>query len=198
MYAGKIVSKTMLVKPHQKDKVSCEFLLFVISCFHFLPYKNSALCFNFILNVIFFYISWQMTQEISIHRTLGHKHIVGFESYFEDSDNVYVILELCRRRVSITVFCTSLAADFLQLSHLSSCDLKGLCLVGFGNIYSDVVFTEGAMMVNKKFDWKLSIFSRHCFLAMIFSQCFFNTNRYYHTAFIAEFNTCMNHTYYWE
>lgn len=43
----------------------------------------------------------KMTQEISIHRTLSHKHIVGFESYFEDSDNVYIILELCRRRVSI-------------------------------------------------------------------------------------------------
>ena len=145
----------------------------------------------------YFFISWQMTQEISIHRTLGHKHIVGFESYFEDSDNVYVILELCRRRVSTTVLCTSLAADFLLLSHLSLYDLKGLCLVGFGNIYSNAVFTEGAMMVHKKFDWKLSIFTRHCFLAMIFSQCFFNTDRYCHTTFIAEYNTCMNHTYYW-
>jgi len=41
-----------------------------------------------------------MTQEIHIHGNLGHKHIVGFESHFEDSDNVYIILELCRRRVS--------------------------------------------------------------------------------------------------
>lgn len=41
-----------------------------------------------------------MTQEIHIHRNVKHPHIVGFESYFEDSDNVYVILELCRRRVS--------------------------------------------------------------------------------------------------
>lgn len=40
----------------------------------------------------------KMTQEINIHRSVFHKHIVGFESFFEDSENVYVLLELCRRR----------------------------------------------------------------------------------------------------
>ena len=42
----------------------------------------------------------QMTQEISIHRSVSHKHIVGFHGFFEDNDNVYILLELCRRRVS--------------------------------------------------------------------------------------------------
>lgn len=41
-----------------------------------------------------------MTQEISIHRSVSHKHIVKFHSFFEDMDNVYILLELCRRRVS--------------------------------------------------------------------------------------------------
>lgn len=59
IFAGKIVSKTLLVKQHQKDK---------------------------------------MTQEISIHRQVAYKHIVKFHSFFEDSDNVYILLELCRRR----------------------------------------------------------------------------------------------------
>ncbi|XP_064635571.1 serine/threonine-protein kinase PLK1-like [Lineus longissimus] len=57
--AGKIVPKSLLVKQHQKDK---------------------------------------MTQEINIHRSLNHKHIVGFFGFFEDNDNVYILLELCRRR----------------------------------------------------------------------------------------------------
>jgi len=43
----------------------------------------------------------QMTQEINIHRSVGHKHIVGFHGFFEDSSNVYILLELCRRRVRI-------------------------------------------------------------------------------------------------
>lgn len=41
----------------------------------------------------------KMTQEISIHRSLKHKHVVGFYGFFEDVLNVYIVLELCRRRV---------------------------------------------------------------------------------------------------
>ncbi|MPC62187.1 Serine/threonine-protein kinase PLK1 [Portunus trituberculatus] len=59
IFAGKIVAKSLLLKPHQKEK---------------------------------------MSQEICIHRSLKHKHLVAFHSYFEDPDNVYIILELCRRR----------------------------------------------------------------------------------------------------
>ncbi len=41
-----------------------------------------------------------MQQEVTIHQSLNHKHIVQFFSYFEDENNVYIILELCRRRVT--------------------------------------------------------------------------------------------------
>ncbi|XP_067014592.1 serine/threonine-protein kinase polo [Anabrus simplex] len=40
----------------------------------------------------------KMTQEITIHRSLNHKHVVGFHSFFEDVHNIYIVLELCRRR----------------------------------------------------------------------------------------------------
>ncbi|XP_065164493.1 serine/threonine-protein kinase polo isoform X2 [Atheta coriaria] len=59
VYAGKIVSKTLMQKQNQRDK---------------------------------------MTQEIAIHQSLRHKHIVGFNGFFEDVHNIYVVLELCRRR----------------------------------------------------------------------------------------------------
>ena len=42
-----------------------------------------------------------MSQEISIHRSVNHKHIVGFHGFFVDNNNVYILLELCRRRVII-------------------------------------------------------------------------------------------------
>lgn len=50
-----------------------------------------------------------MSMEIAIHRSVGqkravhsetHKQIVGFHGFFEDSDYIYILLELCRRRVS--------------------------------------------------------------------------------------------------
>jgi serine/threonine protein kinase len=37
----------------------------------------------------------QLNTEIKIHRTLLHQHIVHFELYFEDPENVYILLELC-------------------------------------------------------------------------------------------------------
>lgn len=59
VYAGKIVSKKLMAKHNQREK---------------------------------------MSQEIAIHRELNHKHVVGFKGFFEDSFNIYIILELCRKR----------------------------------------------------------------------------------------------------
>src|SRR5690348_18405118 len=57
--ACKIVSKSLLIKSHQREK---------------------------------------MAQEISIHRDLKHEFIVKFFSYFEDDNNVYILLELCTKK----------------------------------------------------------------------------------------------------
>ncbi|KAI1291872.1 Serine/threonine-protein kinase PLK1 [Halotydeus destructor] len=40
----------------------------------------------------------KMSQEISIHRAVRHKHIVEFHTYFEDKDFIYIVLELCSKR----------------------------------------------------------------------------------------------------
>ena len=61
VFAGKIVPKSMIMKPHQREK---------------------------------------MTSEITIHQSLDHANVVGFRGFFEDEDFVFVVLELCRRRVS--------------------------------------------------------------------------------------------------
>jgi len=37
----------------------------------------------------------KLMSEIKIHRALHHENIVGFEHFFEDEDNVYILLELC-------------------------------------------------------------------------------------------------------
>lgn len=40
----------------------------------------------------------KMSQEIEIHRSISHKHIVAFHTYFEDPNYIYIILELCSKR----------------------------------------------------------------------------------------------------
>jgi polo-like kinase 1 len=36
--------------------------------------------------------------EIKIHRWVSHQHVVKFEHFFEDSENVYILLELCQNQ----------------------------------------------------------------------------------------------------
>ena len=38
----------------------------------------------------------KLMSEIKIHRSLHHSNIVGFEHFFDDASNVYIILELCQ------------------------------------------------------------------------------------------------------
>ncbi|XP_055376823.1 serine/threonine-protein kinase polo [Condylostylus longicornis] len=59
VFAGKIVSKKLMIKHNQRDK---------------------------------------MTQEISIHKSLNNKNIVKFHSFFDDMLNIYIVLELCKKR----------------------------------------------------------------------------------------------------
>lgn len=37
----------------------------------------------------------KLISEIKIHKSLHHLHVVLFEHVFEDSENVYILLELC-------------------------------------------------------------------------------------------------------
>ena len=40
----------------------------------------------------------RVLNEIRIHKSLRHSHIVVFEHYFEDEDNIYILLELCTNK----------------------------------------------------------------------------------------------------
>jgi len=79
VYAGKVVAKVLLMKKHQKDKVGTSMVAVLSSL--------SDLIWGF-----------QMAQEVQIHRTLSHPHVVRLDGCFEDNENVYVLLELCARR----------------------------------------------------------------------------------------------------
>lgn len=40
----------------------------------------------------------KLMNEIRIHKSIQHSNIVGFEHFFEDSENVYMLLELCKNQ----------------------------------------------------------------------------------------------------
>ena len=37
----------------------------------------------------------KLTSEIKIHRSLDHENVVRFDRYFEDKENVYIMLDIC-------------------------------------------------------------------------------------------------------
>lgn len=43
----------------------------------------------------------QIDKEIELHRLLHHRHVVQFYHYFEDRENIYILLEYCSRRVRV-------------------------------------------------------------------------------------------------
>ncbi|OMJ89904.1 hypothetical protein SteCoe_7894 [Stentor coeruleus] len=43
-------------------------------------------------------IKQKLMSEIKIHRSLSHPNIVKFEHFFEDSENIYILLELCQNQ----------------------------------------------------------------------------------------------------
>uniref|UniRef100_A0A671PSN8 polo kinase n=1 Tax=Sinocyclocheilus anshuiensis TaxID=1608454 RepID=A0A671PSN8_9TELE len=40
----------------------------------------------------------KIINEIELHKSLQHKHVVKFSHHFEDQDNIYIFLELCSRK----------------------------------------------------------------------------------------------------
>ncbi|KAK8761042.1 hypothetical protein V5799_027686 [Amblyomma americanum] len=66
-----------------------------------------------------------MVDEIQIHRTLNHPHIISFHGCLEDKMNVYIILELCTRQRPTKFLVAHFAAS---LGPLPSC-LPTSCLV---------------------------------------------------------------------
>lgn len=79
IYAAKVVAKNTLVKSRARQKVFDYY-------FSYFP-----------LNTYSF--KFQLTAEIKIHRSLHHQNIVQFEHFFEDHENVYILLEMCNQKV---------------------------------------------------------------------------------------------------
>lgn len=70
---------------------------------------------------------FQIDKEIELHRILHHKHVVQFYHYFEDKENIYILLEYCSRRVSFNSCLSPFNSPKLKWD--SKCILSGILAV---------------------------------------------------------------------
>jgi polo-like kinase 1 len=88
--AGKCVSKESLVKHKAKQKVCLAPPTVAIALAYTIRQTLPS--------------TLQLMSEIKIHRSLNHRQVVGFESFFEDRNNVYIMLEICPNQVRLVVW----------------------------------------------------------------------------------------------
>lgn len=119
-FAAKTVKKESLRIPKNRDKVrmSTRFFFFAIFCMisHW-TFLFDGRTLNVLLKFSNDLLRYQLLAEIKIHRSMNHKNIVKFYKCFEDSENVYMLLELCEKTVRMKViFCTRYLAVTLYTS----------------------------------------------------------------------------------
>lgn len=123
VYAAKIIPHSRVAKPHQREKVRASLddtALRNLSYVPGWPFPLPAVAYSCV-SLVFFptmaepylrvglsdpfppppFSRLQIDKEIELHRLLNHRHIVQFYHYFEDKENIYILLEYCSRRVSM-------------------------------------------------------------------------------------------------
>ncbi|PVD22737.1 hypothetical protein C0Q70_15993 [Pomacea canaliculata] len=118
VYAGKIISKSRICKPHQKQKI---------------------------------------LREVDLQRDLKHRNVVEFISYFEDDDNVYIILENCSRKSLVHVLKHRKCLTEPEVRYYMQQLVEGVQYVhGHRIIHRDLKL--GNMLLNENMDLKLADF----------------------------------------
>ncbi|KAK3089007.1 hypothetical protein FSP39_000092 [Pinctada imbricata] len=118
VYAGKIISKTRISKPHQRQKIM---------------------------------------REVELQSDLKHKNVVEFHSYFEDNDNVYIVLENCSRKSLVHMLKQRKSLTESEVRYYLKQLVEGVKYIHSRNIiHRDLKL--GNMLLNEKMELKIADF----------------------------------------
>ncbi|CAD5114200.1 DgyrCDS3342 [Dimorphilus gyrociliatus] len=99
----------------------------------------------------------KMYQEIEIHSKLSHPNIIGFYESFSDSLNVYIVLELCKRRSLMELQKRRITVTEPETRYFSYQIAQGLTyLHGQGIIHRDLKL--GNILLNENLEVKIGDF----------------------------------------
>ena len=103
--------------------------------------------------------------EIKIHQSLDHRHIVNFIHFFEDPNNVYVLLELCSNQtlndlVKRRGCLQEIEAKYFLLQIIDACE--------YLHSKKNVIHRDlklGNLFLNEKMEIKIGDFGLACSLS---------------------------------
>lgn len=99
----------------------------------------------------------KILREVELHRDLKHRHVVGFHSYFEDNDNVYIILENCPRKSLVHVLKNRKYITEEEVRYYVKQLIEGIKYINKKNIiHRDLKL--GNMLLNENMDVKIGDF----------------------------------------
>jgi polo-like kinase 1 len=99
----------------------------------------------------------KLMSEIKIHRSLAHCNIVRFEHFFEDSENVYILLELCTNQTLSELIRRRKRLTELEVQCYASQVIQGLkYLHAHRVIHRDIKL--GNLFLSEKMELKLGDF----------------------------------------
>lgn len=99
----------------------------------------------------------KIDREIELHRTLHHKHIVRFYHYFEDKENIYILLEHCSRRSMAHVLKARKVLTEPEVRYYLRQIVSGLkCLHDQGILHRDLKL--GNFFINEAMELKIGDF----------------------------------------
>ena len=86
----------------------------------------------------------KLISEIKIHKSLNHENIVKFEHYFEDAENVYILLELCYNQT---------LHELIKLNRIRSTILRFLYSENFA-IFTQFKNNSSRFKISKYFSYR--------------------------------------------
>lgn len=103
----------------------------------------------------------KLMTEIKIHKSLNHPNIVKFEHFFEDSENVYILLELCQNHSLSDLIRRRKRLTEIEVQYYLSQIIDSLIyLHGQKVIHRDIKL--GNLLLNEKMQIKLADFGLAC------------------------------------
>eukprot|EP00794_Sanderia_malayensis_P007991 gene7991-8849_t len=99
----------------------------------------------------------KIANEVELHKSIKHKYVVAFHGYFEDDENVYILLELCSRKSLVQLLKQRRTLTEPEVRYYIHQTIQGVCNIHDNRIiHRDIKL--GNLFLNEDMDIRIGDF----------------------------------------